>query len=142
MELMQKLGKYHEENWIVFDDAQNKFDQIRDKKSCYVTEMDDSSEENSYFEEYDDGHVLDDIETVKDVVAFSEITSFKGKLLSDMEEKDRIIIIPHIINSLSKLDARPMAYTVKDDSIKLAWYLNNMMHIWTLSDLFDVASIE
>lgn len=32
MELMQKLGKYHEENWIVFDDAQNKFDQIRDKK--------------------------------------------------------------------------------------------------------------
>lgn len=142
MELMQKLGKYHEENWIVFDDAQNKFDQIRDKKSCYVTELDDSSEENSYFEEYDDGHVLDDIETVKDVVAFSEITSFKGKLLSDMEEKDRIIIIPHIINSLSKLDSRPMAYTVKDDSIKLAWYLNNMMHIWTLSDLFDVASIE
>lgn len=142
MELMKKLEKYNKEEWILFDNAQEQFEKNSEAKNTYMVESDNLPEQGDFPEGYDDRWIVDDIETLKDVVAYSEINSFKGKVLSDMNEKERSIVIPRIIGSLSVLDAGPTAYTVKDDSIKLAWYLNNSMLIWSLSDSFAVLSSE
>jgi hypothetical protein len=135
MELMQKLEKYNNEDWTLFDGAQKQFEKTINSKRGYMTESNNLSEEGDFLlEGYDDNDVLNDIDTVKDVMVYSEINSFKEKLLSDMNEEERSTVIPRIIGSLSALDAPPMAYVVKDESIKLAWYLNNILLFWSLSD--------
>ena len=142
MELMKKLEKYNKEEWILFDNAQEQFEKNSEAKKRYMIESDNLSEQGDFPEGYDDRWIVDDIEALKDVVAYSEINSFKGKLFSDMNEKERSVVIPRIIGSLSVLDAGPMAYTVKDDSIKLAWYVTNSVYIWSLADSFAVLSNE
>ena len=142
MELMKKLEKYNKGEWILFDNAQEQFEKNSEAKKRYMIESDNFSEQGDFSEGYDDRWIVDDIETLNDVVAYSEINSFKGKLFSDMNEKERSVVIPRIIGSLSVLEARPTAYTVNDDSIKLAWYLNNSMLIWSLADSFAVLSNE
>lgn len=142
MELMKKLEKYNKGEWILFDNAQEQFEKNSEAKKRYMIESDNFSEQGDFSEGYDDRWIVDDIETLNDVVAYSEINSFKGKLFSDMNEKERSVVIPRIIGSLSVLEARPTAYTVNDDSIKFAWYLNNSMLIWSLADSFAVLSNE
>ena len=142
MELMKKLEKYNKEEWILFDNAQEQFEKNSEANKRYMIESDNFSEQGDFPEGYDDRWIVEDIEALNDVVAYSEINSFKGKLFSDMNEKERSVVIPRIIESLSVLEALPTAYTVNDDSIKLAWYLNNSMLIWSLADSFAVLSNE
>lgn len=139
MELMGKLGKYDKEDWVLFDYAQEQFEKLGDaqKKEELDIERYGFSEEGDWVGEYASNMVLDDINTMKDIVSFAEINRYRGTLLADMSESEKIRVIPLILESLSGLNLPPTAYAVKDDVVVLAWYLNNVMWVWMLSECFE-----
>ncbi|MCA0151352.1 hypothetical protein LCD52_21870 [Rossellomorea vietnamensis] len=78
--------------------------------------------------------VLDDVNTLKNLMAFAEITRYKETLLVDMTEKDRNEVTQRIINNLDMFHVKPVGYEIKKDSIVVAWYLNSVINTFTFSD--------
>ncbi|MFK9091713.1 hypothetical protein [Bacillus salipaludis] len=84
-------------------------------------EVSDSSGENDFA-------VLDDVNTLKNLMAFAEITRYKETLLAEMTQEERNKVIELIINNLNRFEVKPIGYEIKQDSIVIAWYLNSVIN--------------
>lgn len=78
--------------------------------------------------------VLDDVNTLKNIMMFAEITRYKNTLLSDMDEEERDATNQLIIDNLNRFHVVPVGYEIKKDSILIAWYLSNVINSFRLSD--------
>lgn len=81
--------------------------------------------------------VLDDVNTVKNVMVFAEVNRYREKLLSDMQDGERSKVISLIIDNLNKFHVKPVAYEVKADSIVVAWYLNTVINTFRFSESIE-----
>jgi hypothetical protein len=136
MDLMNKIKKYENEEFVLFDWAQKRFEKlgnVREKEDCMMKSC-GFSEKYHFVEGAERQRVLHDIHTMKDIVAHAEINRYRETLLSEMSEAEMQTIIPLIIDSLSALDVPPTAYAIKKDAIVLAWYLNNVEYIWMVAE--------
>jgi hypothetical protein len=130
MELMDKLKKYDNEEFVLFKWAQKEFEKLGDvrEKEDWMMKTCGFSEAYRFSEGSERQNVLYDINTMKDIVAHAEINRYREKLQT---------VIPLIIDSLSELHVPPTAYAIKKDAIVLAWYLNNVEHIWIVAENLD-----
>ncbi|CZQ89060.1 Hypothetical protein Tpal_1087 [Trichococcus palustris] len=136
MELMNKIKKYDNEEFLLFDWAQKQLEKTGDvrEKEDWLMQSYGFSEDHCYTERSERHLILDDINTMKDIIAYAEINRYRETLLSEMSEEEKETVIPRIIDSLSELYAPPTAYAIKKDAIVLAWYLNNVANVWSLTE--------
>ncbi|WP_067727839.1 hypothetical protein [Oceanobacillus damuensis] len=78
--------------------------------------------------------VLDDVNTLKNVMVFAEINRYRETLLSDMQDGERSKVISLIIDNLNRFHVKPVAYEVKADSIVVAWYPNTVINTFRFSE--------
>jgi hypothetical protein len=72
--------------------------------------------------------LLQDIVTLKHVMAFAEVTRYKEKLLTEMTIEEREKVIKIIVGNLDSFDVKPVCYEItEENSIVLAWYLNEVI---------------
>lgn len=81
--------------------------------------------------------VLDDVNTLKNVMIFAEINRYRETLLVDFQEEDRNKVIGLIIENLNEFHVKPVAYEVKGDSIIVAWYLRSVINTFRFSDSIE-----
>lgn len=93
-------------------------------------ELSDSNGENDFA-------VLDDVNTLKNVMVFAEINRYRETLLSDMQGGEKSEVINLIIDNLSRFHAKPVAYEIKDDSIVVGWYLNSVINTFRFSECIE-----
>lgn len=60
---------------------------------------------------------------LENVTTFSEVRTYNGKCLVDMDETERAATVESIFEQLEKFDVTPIAYEVKKDSVLLCWYV-------------------
>lgn len=78
--------------------------------------------------------VLDNVNTLKNLMAFAEITRYKQTLLSNMTKEERNEVTAKIINNLDKFEVKPVGYEITENSIIVAWYLNPIINTFTFSN--------
>ncbi|TYS18051.1 hypothetical protein FZC78_09495 [Rossellomorea vietnamensis] len=78
--------------------------------------------------------VLDDVNTLKNLMAFAEVTRYKERLLADMTVEERDEVTKRIIKNLDEFHVKPVGYEIKKDSIVVAWYLNSVINTFRFSD--------
>ncbi|MGM2457250.1 hypothetical protein ACS2PT_12360 [Bacillus cereus group sp. BceL015] len=93
-------------------------------------ELSDENGENDFA-------VIDDVNTVKNVMVFAEINRYRETLLLDMQEEERSKVISLIIDNLNRFHVEPVAYEVKGGSIVLAWYLNTVINTFRFSESIE-----
>ena len=126
MQLINHIQNCYRGNLTLLEDAEEQYarDGDLDKKERslmavypFGDEVSDSNGENDFV-------VLDDVNTLKNLMAFAEITHYKESLLAEMTQDERNKVIELIINNLNKFEVKPIGYEIKGDSIVIAWYLN------------------
>ena len=100
------------------------------ERYSFGDELSDENGENDFA-------VLDDVNTVKNVMVFAEINRYREALLLDMQEEERSKVISLIIDNLNKFHVKPVAYEVKADSIVVAWYLNTVINTFRFSESIE-----
>ncbi|MCR4352016.1 hypothetical protein NT851_19455, partial [Bacillus amyloliquefaciens] len=114
----------------------SRFDNISRKEQSLMErcpfgdELSDGNGENDFA-------VLDDVNTVKNVMVFVEINRYRETLLLDMQEGERSNVISLIIDNLNKYHVKPVAYEVKANSIVVAWYLNTVINTFRFSESIE-----
>ena len=78
--------------------------------------------------------VLDDVNTLKNIMIFAEITRYKDTLLTDMAEEERNKTIQIIVDNLDKFEVTPVGYEINQDSLVIGWYLNSVINTFWFSD--------
>lgn len=136
MTVIEKAQKYYKGNLSFFDDAQEQYKHLgsvldKEKRLMEICpfgdEINDSNGENVFA-------VLDDVNTLKNVMVFAEINRYRETLLADMPEDERRKVTRLIINNLDKFHVKPVAFEVKEDAIVVAWYLNSVINTFRFSE--------
>ncbi|MBG9587989.1 hypothetical protein [Cytobacillus firmus] len=138
MMLKEQTQKYYKGKLTFINNVQehSRFDNISRKELSLMErcpfgdELSDGNGENDFA-------VLDDVNTVKNVMVFVEINRYRETLLLDMQEGERSNVISLIIDNLNKFHVKPVAYEVKADSIVVAWYLNTVINTFRFSESIE-----
>ncbi|MEH7872478.1 hypothetical protein V7685_00565 [Bacillus velezensis] len=110
MMLKEQIQKYYKGKLTFI--KHSRFDNISRKEQSLMErcpfgdELSDGNGENDFA-------VLDDVNTVKNVMVFVEINRYRETLLLDMQEGERSNVISLIIDNLNKFHVKPVAYEVK-----------------------------
>lgn len=139
--VVEQMQKYYKGKLTFFGDVQEhdesqSLDRMLKKEKCLMERHpfgDELSDENGE----NDFAVLDDVNTVKNLMVFAEINRFRETLLSDMQEEERSEVIRLIIDNLSRFHAKPVAYELKEDTIVVGWYLNSVINTFRFSECIE-----
>ncbi|MGW6190585.1 hypothetical protein ACWFRC_07520 [Bacillus cereus] len=136
MKIEEQAQKYYKGNLIFFDDAQEQIERFGsiNQKEEWLMNLYPFSDEILYEEGDCKFAVLDDVNTLKNLMVFAEINRYKETLFSDMDDDERDKTIQLIINNLGDFHVKPIGYEIKYDSIIVAWYLNSVINTFTFSD--------
>lgn len=132
MSLEKLVQRYYRGNLTLFGDAQKQYESLgnveeKESRSIIADDLESSNGcENDFW-------VLDNVNPLKNVMVFAEITHYKRCPLADMEEEERNNTIQFLIDNLDKFDVKPVGYEVKNDSLVIGWYLNNAIDTFTFS---------
>ncbi|WP_112182538.1 hypothetical protein [Paraliobacillus zengyii] len=133
--MIEQVKKYYNGKLTLINNIQGEYEQeeisIKEKRLMNTSQFGDEPYDSIDEEEF---AVLEDINTLKNLMAFAEINSFKEILLVDMTENERYEVTQRIINNLDKFHVKPVGYEIKKDSIVIAWYLNSVINTFTFSD--------
>lgn len=130
MQLINHIQKCYRGNLTLLEDLEEQYARkgVLDKKERssvavypFENEISNSNGENGFA-------VLDDVNTLKNLMAFAEITHYKESLLVEMTQSERNRVTELIINNLNKFEANPVGYEIREDSIVIAWYLNPLIN--------------
>ncbi|WP_226668714.1 hypothetical protein [Metabacillus litoralis] len=138
MLLKEQTQKYYKGKLNFINNVQehNRLENILGKEQRLM-DMNPFGDELSGENGENDFAVLDDVNTVKNVMVFAEINRYKETLLLDMQEEERSKVISLIIDNLNRFHVKPVAYEVKTDSIVVAWYLNTVMNTFRFSESIE-----
>lgn len=135
MTLVKRTQKYYKGKLTFLNDVQTQCESEKIlRREKRLMELNPFGDELSDSNDKNDFAVLDDVNTLKNLMAFAEITRYKETLLVDMTEEDRSEVTQRIINNLDKFHVKPVGYEIKQDSIVVAWYLNSVINTFTFSD--------
>ncbi|MFJ7725878.1 hypothetical protein ACIQXV_06905 [Neobacillus sp. NPDC097160] len=136
MLLKEQTQKYYKGNLTFFDDAQKQVEELENiyKKEKRLMELNPFGDEIADSDGKNDFAVLDNVNTLKNLMAFAEITRYREDLLAEMPEDGKRKVIQLIIDNLKMFHVKPVAYEIKKDSIIVAWYLNSVINTFTFSD--------
>jgi len=131
---MEQAHKFYNGKLTIINDIQGQCDSEKilekEKKLLEIypfgDEVGDLNGENNFA-------VLDDVNTLKNLMAFAEITRYRETLLVDMTQEERDEVTKKIISNLDKFDVKPIGYEIKEDSIVIAWYLNSVINTFYFS---------
>ena len=136
MKLKMQTQKYYKGDLTLLDDSEERFGDFGDALEWEKVnmELEPFGDESEAIYGTKDYSILFDINTLKNVMIFSEITRFRDTLLADMPYEERSKINQLIVDNLSKFHIKPIAYEIKRDVIVLAWYLENVISAFKLSE--------
>lgn len=135
MTVIKQVQKWYKGNPVFFNDVEVECSpEAITEKEKHLMDYDLFGVEFDDFGEKDEFAVLDDVSTLKNLMAFAEITRFRETLLVDMEQEEREKVTEKIINNLDRFHTKPIGYEIKEESIVLIWYLNSVINTFTFSD--------
>lgn len=132
MNMKEQAQKYYKGKLTFFDNAEEQVEILEKEKwlmdrnpfgDGYTTPV----KENEFA-------ILDDVNTLKNVMAFAEITRFREIQIVDMTQEERQNITQVIIDNLNKFHIEPIGYEITKSSIIVGWYLNSVINTFTFSD--------
>jgi hypothetical protein len=139
MKIVEQVQGYYKGSLTFFDDVKEQdesLDRVM-KKEQRLMDLHPFGDELSDSNDESDFAVLDDVNTLKNVVVFVEINRYRETFLSDMQEKERDIVIRLMIDNLNRFHVKPVAYEVKEDSIVVGWYLNSAINTFRFSECIE-----
>jgi hypothetical protein len=135
MTLNMIAKKYYKGNLSFFDDSKARYEDFSDTLGWELrySEEEPLSEEAEGFYGKEFAKLFD-INPLKNIMLFAEINRYRGKLLKDIDVGERIKVNQLIIDHLSQFHIKPIGYEVKTDVVVLAWYLEDVMRTFNLSE--------
>ncbi|OXS60822.1 hypothetical protein B0G93_10799 [Bacillus sp. V-88] len=133
MTIKMMAQKYYKGNLSLLEDPKRIYDF---SNTLYwenaILESDPLSEEAvEYWPEFAN---LFDINCLKNIMLFAEINRYRGRLLTDINAEERNEVDRLIIEHLNQFHIRPIGYEVKRDVIVIAWYMEDVMSTYNLSE--------
>lgn len=135
MTLNMIAKKYYKGNLSFFNDSKARYEDFCDTLGWELR----YSEEGPLSEEAEEFYggefaKLFDINPLKNIMLFAEINRYRGRLLKDIDVEERIKVNQLIIDHLDQFHIKPIGYEVKTDVVVLAWYLEDVMRTFNLSE--------
>ena len=127
--------KYYKGNLSLFDDSKARYEEFSDTLGWerHYLESEPLSEEAESFSGKEFAKLFD-INPLKNIMLFAEINRYRGRLLKDIEIEERTKVNQLIIDHLSQFHIKPIGYDVKTDVVVIAWYLEDVMPTFSLSE--------